>query len=100
MLFITLPGLTAIIVLNATLSLGSVLNAGFDQIVNMYSTVVYRTGDVIDTLVYRVGIQGVRNTLPRYEIATTIGLFKSVVSSILISVAYYCAYKFADYRIF
>jgi len=100
MLHITLPGLTAIIVLNATLSLGNVLNAGFDQIVNMYSTVVYRTGDIIDTLVYRVGIQGVRNTLPRYEIAATMGLFKSVVSSLLISVSYYCAYKFADYRIF
>lgn len=100
MLHITLPGLTAIIVLNATLSLGNVLNAGFDQIINMYSTVVYKTGDVLDTLVYRVGIQGVRNTLPRYEIATTMGLFKSAVSSCMICISYYCAYKFADYRIF
>jgi putative aldouronate transport system permease protein len=100
MLHITLPGIVAIIVLNATLSLGSVLNAGFDQVVNMYNTTVYRTGDILDTLVYRVGIQGVRNALPRYEIATAVGMFKSVVSSFLIGIAYFCAYKFADYRIF
>jgi len=98
--FITLPGLAAIIVLNGTLSLGNVLNAGFDQIFNMYNTSVYKTGDILDTLVYRVGIEGIRGTLPRYEIATAMGLFKSAVSTILISTAYYCAYKFADYRIF
>lgn len=100
MLYITLPGLTAIIVLQATLALGNVLNAGFDQVQNMISPVVYKTGDIIDTMVYRVGIQGVKDQTPRYEIATTIGLFKSVVSSLLITAAYYCAYKFADYRIF
>ena len=99
-IYITLPGLTAIIVLNATLSLGNVLNAGFDQIVNMYNSTVYRTGDILDSLVYRVGIQGVRGALPRYEIATAVGMFKSLVSSFLIGVAYFCAYKFADYRIF
>ena len=100
MIHITLPGIVAIVVLNATLSMGGVLSAGFDQIFNMYSSVVYSTGDVIDTLVYRVGIQGVRGALPQYEIATAIGLFKSVVSAILIGTAYYLAHKFADYKIF
>jgi putative aldouronate transport system permease protein len=101
MLHITLPGLTAIIVLTGTLKLGSVLNAGFDQIVNMYNPTVYRTGDILDTLVYRVGIQPAgQSTLPRYEIATAIGMFKSVVSSSLIAITYYLAYKIADYRIF
>jgi putative aldouronate transport system permease protein len=100
MWFITVPGIIPIIVLNGTLSLGNVLNAGFDQIVNMYSPVVYKSGDIIDTLVYRVGIIGDRNSTPRYEVATAIGFFKSVVSFVLVSTSYYTAHKFADYKIF
>jgi len=97
---ITLPGIVPIVVLNATLKLGTVLDGGFDQVANMYSPVVYKYGDTIDTLVYRVGIQSVRDSMPRFEIAAAIGLFKSAVSTILVSAAYYLAYKFADYRIF
>jgi len=100
MLYISLPGLIPIIVLNGTLSLGSVLNSNFDQIQNLYSTVVYSTGDVIDTLVYRLGIQPINAALPRYDLASAIGLFKSAISFVLVSVTYFFAYKFADYRIF
>lgn len=99
-LHISIPGIVPIIVLCGTLSLGKVFEAGFDQIVNMYNTTVYETGDILDTLVYRVGIDSPRGALPRYDIATAIGLFKSVVSLILVSLSYYSAYKFADYRIF
>ena len=99
-LHITLPGIVPIIVLSVTLNLGGVLNAGFDQVVNMYNPTVYSSGDIIDTLVYRVGLQGTRLTLPRYEIGAAIGMFKSVVSFGLVSGAYFLAYKFADYRIF
>lgn len=53
---VTLPGMKMIIVLMMVLSLGNVLNAGFDQIFNMYSTSVYQTGDIIDTFVYRLGL--------------------------------------------
>jgi putative aldouronate transport system permease protein len=96
--YIALPALVPIIVLNATLSLGSVLNAGFDQIVNMYSPTVYATGDIIDTLVFRIGMPA--HGMPRYDIATAVGFFKSVVSAILVSAAYFIAHKFANYRIF
>lgn len=92
---VTLPGMRMIIVLMVVLSLGNVLNAGFDQIVNLYSAQVYASGDIIDTLVYRLGLQQAQ-----YGVATAVGLFKSVVSFLFISVAYYAAYKFADYRIF
>lgn len=92
---ITLPGMLPIIVLLGTLSLGNVLNAGFDQVFNLYSTPVYETGDIIDTFVYRIGIQKAQ-----YGIATAIGLFKSVVSLVFISVSYILAYRFANYRIF
>ncbi|WMT39582.1 ABC transporter permease subunit [Paenibacillus sp. D2_2] len=92
---ITLPGMRMIIVLMMVLSMGNILNAGFDQIVNLYSTQVYQSGDIIDTLVYRIGLQQAQ-----YGVATAVGLFKSVVSFLFISVAYYAAYKIADYRIF
>lgn len=93
--YITLPGITGTIIMLTTLSLGNILNAGFDQIFNLYSPMVYRTGDIIDTLVYRTGIMNYQ-----YGVATAVGLFKSVVSLLLIGIAYKLAAKFADYRIF
>lgn len=92
---VTLPALVPIIVLMTTLSLGNVLNAGFDQIYNMYSVPVYRTGDIIDTYVYRIGLQGMQ-----YSLGTAVGLLKSVVSFLLIGISYWLAKKFAGYRIF
>ena len=92
---ITLPGMASIIVLMSLLSLGNILNAGFDQIYNMYNPIVMDTGDIIDTFVYRMGIINFK-----YGVATAMGLFKSVISCILISVSYYMAYRFADYRVF
>ncbi len=92
---VTLPGLMPIIVLMTVISLGNVLNAGFDQIYNLLSPQVYSSGDIIDTMVYRMGLQQVQ-----YSVATSIGLFKSVISFGLISISYYLAYKLVDYRIF
>ncbi|MEK0316702.1 ABC transporter permease [Cohnella sp. 56] len=92
---ITLPGMTPIIVLMATLSIGNVLNAGFDQVFNLYSPLVYESGDILDTFVYRIGMIDAQ-----YGVATAVGLFKSVVSLVLISISYTLAYRFANYRIF
>jgi putative aldouronate transport system permease protein len=92
---VTLPGMRTTIVVMLLLSLGSILNAGFDQILNLYSTSVYSTGDVIDTWVYRAGIQQAQ-----FSLAAAVGLFRSVVSLVLISLGYYFAYKKADYRVF
>ena len=92
---ITLPGMKTIIVLLAVLGLGGILNAGFDQIFMLYSPQVYETGDVLDTLVYRLGLQNFQ-----YGLSTAVGLFKSLISSILIGLSYFMAYKFADYRLF
>jgi putative aldouronate transport system permease protein len=92
---VTLPGMKMVIVLLLVLSLGNLLNAGFDQIFNLYSPPVYQSGDIIDTFVYRIGMLDAQ-----FGVATAVGLFKSVISLIFISVSYYCAYKFADYRIF
>jgi len=95
MIHITLSGLKPIIVLMSILALGNILNAGFDQIYNIYNQAVYSTGDIIDTWVFRVGLNDMQ-----FSIATAVGLLKSVVGFILISSSYYIAYKKANYRIF
>jgi putative aldouronate transport system permease protein len=94
-LHITIPGLQMVIVLMMVLSLGNVLNAGFDQIFNMYNPYVYATGDIIDTMMYRMGIEQAM-----FGPSAAVGLLKSVVSLFFISVSYFIAYKLFDYRIF
>ena len=92
---ITLPGIRVTVVLVATLNIANVLNAGFDQIYNLYSPIIYQTGDIIDTYVYRMSFESAQ-----YSLATAIGLLKSVVSFILIITSNYLAKRFANYRIF
>ena len=94
-LHVTLPGIATFIALMTILSVGNVLNAGFDQIFNLYNVAVYETGDIIDTLVYRLGMQQ-----QRYSFSTAVGLFKSVVSLILIVSSNYLAKTYAGYRVF
>lgn len=91
---ITLPSILPTIILLATLNLGSVLNAGFDQVFNMYNPIVYKTGDIIDTFVYRMGLINMQ-----YSFATAVGLLKSTVSFLLIVISYKLADKYAGYRI-
>ncbi|SFD50324.1 putative aldouronate transport system permease protein [Paenibacillus catalpae] len=95
LLYITIPSLLPTVILLATLSLGNVLNAGFEQILNLYNPIVYQTGDIIDTYVYRAGLQEIQ-----YGLATAVGLLKSIVSFLLIAVSYVLAARFANYRIF
>ncbi|WP_341280639.1 ABC transporter permease subunit [Paenibacillus sp. FSL H8-0537] len=92
---ITLPSLIPIMIVVGTLSLGNILNAGFDQIFNLYNALVFDKGDIIDTFVYRVGIVD-----GKFGFSAAVGLFKSVVGFVLIVAAYRAAYKFANYRIF
>jgi putative aldouronate transport system permease protein len=93
--YITLPGISTTVILLSVLSLGNVLNAGFDQIFNLYNPLVYSSGDIIDTWVYRTGILNLQ-----YGLATAVGLLKSGIGLILISLSYYLAGKYANYRIF
>ena len=95
MFYVTLPSIAPMVLLMAILSLGNVLRAGFDQIFNMYSPSVYKTGDILDTFVYRLGImQG------SFSNATAVGLFQSAVSMVLIVFSYWLAHKYSDYKIF
>ena len=92
---VTLPGIRTTIVLMAVMNLGNILNAGFDQVYNLYSASVYATGDILDTYVYRVGLQGLQ-----YSFGTAVGLLKSVIAFVLMIGANKLAQKYTDSKIF
>ena len=93
--YVTLPGISQIVAMLLILALGGVMNGGFDQIYNLYNTTVMSAVDIIDTYVYRVGVNG-----GLYSLGTAVGLFKSVVGAILLLLSYKAAEKWAGYRIF
>lgn len=79
MLHITLPSITPTIVVMLILSCNNIVNAGFDQIFMLYSALVFSVADIIDTYVYRIGIQNAD-----YSFSTAAGLFKSVIAFVMI----------------
>ncbi|WP_081972418.1 ABC transporter permease [Paenibacillus borealis] len=79
MISITLPGILPTVVLMFILRIGSLLEAGTEQILTMYNPLVYQTGDVIGTYVYRLGL-GQQD----YSFSTAVGLFNSVVGFVLV----------------
>ncbi|WP_234032626.1 ABC transporter permease [Paenibacillus faecalis] len=81
MFYISIPMLFPVIAIMLILSMSGILDAGFDQIFNMYNVQVYSVADIIDTYVYRQGLIEMN-----YSRATAIGLFKSVIALIMIVV--------------
>jgi len=94
-LHITLPGIRTVVILMSVLGLRNVLDANFDQIFNLYNPLVYSSGDIIDTWVYRMGLLQMQ-----YGLATAIGLLKSVIGFVMIGLSYFLARKYANYNIF
>ncbi|MEH7179290.1 ABC transporter permease [Neobacillus vireti] len=82
MIHVTLPSIMPMVIIMFILRLGSVLNAGFDQILNLYNPLVYEVADIIDTYVYRSGLEQFQ-----FDYATAVGLFKNVVGITLILTA-------------
>lgn len=76
---ITLPGIRNVIILLLILKIGSILDAGFEQVFVFYHQRVYPVGDIIDTWVYRTGLQQMN-----FSLATAVGLFKSVIGFVLV----------------
>lgn len=72
--YITLPSITPVITVLFILGLGNILNAGFDQVINLYNPVVYNVADILDTYVYRVGLVNFE-----YSYSTAANLFKNVI---------------------
>ncbi len=79
---ITLAGIRPTILIMLILRMGTVMDAGFDQIYNLYNIQVYSVADIIDTWVYRTGLEQMN-----FSLATAVGLFKSLISlALLVSV--------------
>ena len=91
---ITLPSLLPVITILFILRLSGILNAGFDQIFNLYNELVYEVADIIDTYMYRVGILS-----QEFEFATAAGLFKNVVGVALIVLVNAVIRRFSDHGI-
>ena len=87
---ISLPGMLNVIVLVTLLRLGGILDAGFTQVFVLYSLPVYSVSDIIDTWVYRQGIQNFQ-----LSVAAAVGLFKGVIGLVLVVVANRIARKVA-----
>lgn len=92
---ITLPGMLTIIMLMSIMNIANILNAGFDQVYNLYNPMVYDTGDIIDTYVYRMGLID-----HQYSFSTAVGLFKSVVGMALMVSVNQLSKKYTDSTIF
>ena len=79
LIYITLPSLLSTIILLLILRISSVMDAGFTQILAMYNPTVYKTSDIIQTYVYRIGLGQMD-----FSLATAVGLFNSVINLTLI----------------
>lgn len=93
-LHVTLPGLVPVMTILLILNMGSILNAGFDQIYNLYNPLVYEVADVIDTYIYRIGLVGFQ-----YSFSTAVGISKNIVAFALVFGTNAIVRKFSDYAI-
>jgi putative aldouronate transport system permease protein len=80
---VTWPGMRPTVVILFILAVGNVMNAGFDQIFNLYNPVVMRVGDILDTYIYRTTFQSVSD----FGYTTAVGLFKSILNFMLLIMA-------------
>ncbi len=93
--YITLPSISPVIITVVILKLGTVLDAGFNQIFMLYSPAVYSVADIIDTWVYRQGLLEFR-----FGLATAVGLFKGVIGMGLVFLSNYTVKKISDSSLF
>lgn len=82
-LFVTIPGIVPTIATLFILNVGLFMSAGFDQVFNLSNDAIRDQIDIIDTYVYRVGLQS-----GQFALATAAGLFKGVIGMILIVAAH------------
>jgi putative aldouronate transport system permease protein len=88
MLHITLPSLLPVIAIMFIFRIGGILDAGFDQVLNLYTPATYQVADILDTYVYRLGLEQMQ-----YGFATAVGLFKNVIAFTLVLLANYLVKK-------
>ncbi|MBQ4517641.1 MAG: sugar ABC transporter permease [Clostridia bacterium] len=90
-LYINLPSILPTVAIMLILKMGGVLEAGFDQIFNLYNVAVYDVADIIDTYTYRMGIGQYQ-----YSYSAAAGMFKSVIGLILVLITNGLVRKMSD----
>jgi putative aldouronate transport system permease protein len=76
---ISLPGIKATVIVLLILSVGNMMSVGFEKIILLYKPTTYETADVIQTYVYRMGLQGTQ-----YSFSAAVGLFNSIINMVLL----------------
>lgn len=77
---ITWPGIQSIVVITLILRVGHMMDAGFDQVMNLYNSTVLDVADILDTYIYRITFQ----RAPNFGFSTAVGLFKGLTNCILL----------------
>ncbi|MCK9479234.1 MAG: ABC transporter permease subunit [Firmicutes bacterium] len=91
MVYINIPNILPTIATMLILRMGSLLDAGFDQIFNLESVAVRDVSDIIDTYVYRMGVGSFQ-----YSFASAAGLFKSVIGIAMVLLTNRIARRLSD----
>ena len=78
--YITWPGISMIVMVTFILRIGHIMDAGFEQIINLYNPTVYEVADIIDTYIYRITFQRPAD----FSYSTAVGMFKGVTNCILL----------------
>ena len=89
--YITIPSIKPVIVTVVLLKLGTVLDAGFNQMFMLYSVPVYSVADIIDTWVYRQGLLQFK-----FALATAVGIFKGIIGMLLVMLSNALVKKISD----
>ncbi len=76
---ITIPSILPTIIIMLIIRIGNMLEVSFEMIILLYQPATYETADVVNTFIYRQGIQG-----GQYDLAAAAGLFNAVVAFILV----------------
>ena len=88
--YITWPGISTIVTATFILRIGSIMDAGYMQVLNLYNPAVYEVGDILDTYIYRITFE----KAPDYGVSTAVGMFKGVVNAVLMLSAEVVSRKF------
>lgn len=96
MLHITLPAIAPTIILMLIMRIGMIMGTGGDKILLLYSPATYETADVISTYTYRMAFDGAGN----YGLSAAVGLFNSVINTILLLAANGISKKFSETSLF
>jgi len=94
-LHITLPGISATVIIMLILKVGTMLSVGYEKTILLYNSQIYETADIISSYVYRKGLLEFN-----YGYSTAVSLFNSVINFILLVVTNYLSNKYSETSLF